>query len=60
MLAYLRYESSQSEISTDSSEKTVKEELNQVTTKLTMHFTDSPKLEHFNMDKEGERQIDAY
>ncbi|CAJ0847092.1 9429_t:CDS:2 [Entrophospora sp. SA101] len=38
-----------------------KEERNQVINKLTMHFTDSPKLDKYSsVDKEGEYQIDMY
>ncbi|CAG8806031.1 6415_t:CDS:2 [Gigaspora margarita] len=38
-----------------------KEKRKEVINKLTMHFTDSPKLDlYFSVDKEGEHQSDAY
>ncbi|CAG8802589.1 10867_t:CDS:2, partial [Gigaspora margarita] len=39
----------------------LKEKHKEVINKLTMHFTDSPKLDlYFSIDKEGEHQFDAY
>ncbi|CAG8819480.1 12300_t:CDS:2, partial [Gigaspora margarita] len=39
----------------------LKEKRKEVINKLTMHFTDSPKLDlYFSIDKEGEHQSEAY